>query len=78
MYKEIEKFATGKKIEGIGALPDGISKIYHIEYKANLGDLINDFIKHESKPFWKRNYYHNHLSEIYKKMLNKIEIVHHI
>jgi hypothetical protein len=22
MYKELEKFATGKKVEGIGVLPD--------------------------------------------------------
>jgi len=43
-----------------------------------LGDLMEDFIKHQSKPFWKRNYYHIYLSKIYKDMLNKIELRHGI
>jgi hypothetical protein len=77
MYKELEKLATGKKVEGIGVLPDKQEiKIYHDEYVANLGDLMEDFIKHQTKPFWKKKYYHNHLTKIYKDMLNKIEIKH--
>lgn len=77
MYKELEKFAAGKKIEGIGVLLNKQKiKIYYNEYVANLGDLMEDFIKHQSKPFWKRKYYHNHLTKIYKDMLNKIEIRH--
>jgi len=77
MYKELEKFATGKKIEGIGVLPDKQEiKIYYDEYVANLGDLMEDFIKHQSKSEWRRNYYHDHLTKIYMDMLNKIEIRH--
>lgn len=77
MYKELEKFKTGKKVEGIGVLPDGQEiKIYHDEYVANLGDLMEDFIKHQTKPFWLKKYYHDHLTKIYKDMLNKIEIRH--
>jgi len=75
MYKELKKFATGKKIEGVGVLPDKQEvKIYYDEYVANLGDLMEDFIKHQSKPFWNRNYYHDNLTKIYKDILNKIEI----
>lgn len=77
MYKELEKFATGKKVEGIGVLPDKQEiEIYHDEYIANLGDLMEDFIEHQTKSFWKRKYYHDHLTKIYKGMLNKIEIRH--
>lgn len=77
MYKELEKFATGKKVKGISVLPDGQEvKIYYDEYVANLGDLMEDFIKHQAKPFWKKKYYHNHLTKLYKDMLNKIEIMH--
>jgi len=77
MYKELEKFATGKKVEGIGVLPDKQEiKIYYDEYVANLGDLMEDFIKHQSKSKWRRNYYHDHLTKIYKDMLNNIEIRH--
>jgi len=79
MYKESPKFPTWEKIEGIGVLPDKQEiKIYYNEYVANLGDLMEDFIKHQSKPFWKRNYYHIYLSKIYKDMLNKIELRHGI
>lgn len=77
MYKELEKFATGKKIEGVGTLPYKQEiNIYYDEYVVNLGDLMEDFIKHKTKPFWKRKYYHNHLTKIYKDMLNKIKISH--
>ena len=77
MYKELKKFATGDKIEGIGVLPDKQElKIYYNEYVANLGDLMEDFIKHQTKPFWKKKYYHNHLTSIYKDILNKISVKH--
>lgn len=77
MYKELQKYATGKKVEGIGVLPDKQKiKIYHDEYVASLGDLINDFIEHKRKPFWKRKYYHEHLTKLYVKMLNQFIIEH--
>ena len=77
MYKELEKYKTGEKVEGIGVLPDGQEiKIHHDEYVAELGDLINDLINHKSKPFWRRKYYHKHLTKIYLSMLNKISIRH--
>lgn len=50
MYKELEKFATGKKIEGIAVLPDKQEiKIYYDEYVVNLGDLMEDFIINSRK-----------------------------
>jgi len=77
MYKELEKYKTGERIDGIGVFPDKQTiNIKLDEYVANLGDLMQDFIKHETKPFWRRKYYHNHLTKIYLDMLNKIEIRH--
>lgn len=77
MYKELEKYKTGDKIKTIGVLPDGQeTKIFLDEYAVNLGDLINDFVEHKNKSWWKRKYYHNHLTELYIKMMNKIEIRH--
>lgn len=77
MYKELNKFKTGKKLDGIGVLPNKQEiNITYDEYEANLGDLMNDFIDHKTKPFWKRKYYHKHLTKIYLDMLNEITIKH--
>ena len=79
MYKELKKFKTGKKIDSILVFTDKQEiKIKLDEYEANLGDLMNDFIEHKNKPFWKRKYYHNHLTSIYKDMLNKITVKHRL
>lgn len=59
MYKELEKYKTGVKDE----------------YNAGLGDLMNDLIEHKSKPFWKRKYYHKHLTELYLQMLNQVKLI---
>jgi hypothetical protein len=40
------------------------------DFKIPLGDLINDFIEHKNKPFWKRKHYHHNLTKIYVKMIN--------
>jgi hypothetical protein len=77
MYKELEKYATGKIIPGVGILQDRQEiKINLAQYDFYLGDLMEDFIKHQTKPFWKRKYYHEHLSKLYKQVLNKIELTH--
>ena len=53
MYKELKKFATGEKLDGIGVFPDKQEiKITYDEYQANLGDLIDDFIKHKTLLFF--------------------------
>lgn len=64
--EELWKYLTGNTIEvptltnnsreGIGLFP---------EYRIPIGSLINDFIEHKSKPWWKRKWYHNRLTEIY-------------
>jgi hypothetical protein len=78
MYKELEKYRTGGKLqcqkEMIGS--GETIMIMLDEYEANLGDLLNDFIEHKQKPFWERKNYHNHLTELYIKMLNKFTIKH--
>ena len=75
MYKELEKYKTGKKVPTVYKFPDNSSYIMHDkEYVAGLGDIMNDFIEHKTKPFWKRKFYHNHLTELYLQMLNKISI----
>lgn len=77
MYKELEKYKTGEKINITGRGIYGSLLIMPTdEYKADLGDLLNDFIEHKTKPFWKRKYYHNHLTEVYLDMLNKLTIIH--
>lgn len=76
MYKELLKYKTGEKIDAVGVLPNKKKmKIKLDEYSFPLGDLIADYTKHLSKPFWRRTYYHNHLTKIYKEVLNKVVIV---
>lgn len=78
MYKEIEKYKTGKVIENKLSILDnyGTITIKENEYKAPFGDIINDLIEHKQKPFWRRKYYHNHLTELYLKFLNQVSFVH--
>jgi hypothetical protein len=75
MYKELEKYKTGRKIDKLALLPEQTTiTIECDEYVSNLGDLIEDFIKHQTLPFWKRKYYHKHLTKMYKKILNQFAI----
>lgn len=76
MYKELEKYKTGKKVPATyDVVNKDCSSIVNLdEYTADLGDLLNDFIEHKNKPFWKRKHYHKHLTELYVKMLNIISI----
>ena len=77
MYKEIEKYKTCRIIPTTYYLTTDTTNTIIInsdEYKANYGDLINDYLNHKNKPFYKRKYYHKHLTEIYIKMLNVFSI----
>ncbi len=73
-YKEISKYKTGKKIPTICTIvnSDATCTINLDEHRFPLGDLINDFIKHESKPFWKKDYGHKDITELYIKILNQL------
>ena len=76
MYRELDKYKTGKKVNGIGVLPDKQEMtIKYDQYEFGLGNLMNDFINHKSKPFWKRKNYHNHLTELYIEFLNSVNII---
>jgi len=76
MYKELEKYKTGKKVDTIGVLPDKQEITIKLDgYEAGLGDLMNDFIEHKTKSRWLRKYYHDHLTNIYIKWLNKVTMI---
>lgn len=72
-YEELWKYLTGNSIEvptstnnsreGIGLFP---------EYRIPIGSLINDFIEHKNKSWWKRKWYHDRLTEIYVQILNRL------
>ena len=76
VYKELDKYKTGKKVpidyEIIGT--NQSIELFDSEYNFEFGNLMNDFIEHKNKPFYKRKYYHSHLTEIYIKILNLITI----
>lgn len=78
MYKELEKYKTNQKMTGLlhTSTSDDSYSVLLDKYLANLGDLLNDFIEHKKKPFWKRKSYHNYLTKIYIDMLNKITLTH--
>jgi len=74
--EEFLKYLTGNKIDGIGILPDKQEiKMKYDEFKFPLGSLIIDFNKHLRKPFWKKKYNHDLVTEIYERILNGITIV---
>jgi len=78
MYKELEKYKTNKKVDSIGTVinvdPQREVPIKLDEYDAPLGDLIKDFIRHETLPWWKKKYYHNHLTKLYLQFFNNINV----
>jgi len=78
MYKEIRKYKTGEKESvksKIANVKGNPTIIIEMEvYNAGLGDLLYDFIKHVKKPWWRRRYYHDRLTSIYKKWLNLVEL----
>lgn len=81
MYKELKKYKTGNKVDGVARVGRLNSDVHEIpweydEYVFGYGDLIEDFIKHQQKPFWRRKYYHKHLTKIYKDALNQIKVRH--
>ncbi len=92
MYKELEKYIIERDIpvtmpvvettlNGINQGMTGTIKdfiYYQDEYRIPLGDLLNDIINHKRKPFWRRKYYHKHLTEIYTKILNQFTILYYL
>lgn len=79
MYKELEKYKTGKKIplNAIVHCLDGTKReeIYQAdEYQFKFGELLNDFIIHKNRSwfwkFWNGFHRHNELTRIYIKWLN--------
>ena len=75
MYKELEKYKTGKKVKTIGVLPNKQEVDINLEeYSFAVGDLVEDLIQHNKIYFWKKKYYHNHLRRIYVDTLNEIKI----
>ena len=74
MYKELEKYRTNRTKNIIGVLPDKKkANVSTNVFSAKLGDLMEDFIKHQTKPRWRRKYYHDDLTRIYIDTLNLIE-----
>ena len=81
MYKELNKYKTKNErpcnFAEIHLNPNNTIFTYQeSEYVAGFGDLINDFIEHKNKPFWRRKYNHNHMTKLYIQMLNEITITH--
>ena len=79
MYKELDKYKTGKKIPVPviyhrldGSTEENIHQVN--EYQFKLGDLLNDFIIHNNRSwfwkYWHGNYKYNDLTKIYLKWLN--------
>ena len=75
-YDELRKYLSGNMIE-VPTLTnnsrEGIGLF--LEYKIPIGSLINDFIEHKSKSWWKRKWYHDRLTEIYVDILNRLGVV---
>lgn len=79
MYKELEKYKTGKKITQKDFdfyLKIGEEIIELDRYDFKLGDIIHDFTKHVNKSRWRRKSNHKHLTKIYLDILNKITLTH--
>lgn len=79
MYKELDKYKTGKKIPVPAVIHhlNGSKEetIYQAdEYQFKFGDLLNDFIVHKNRSwiwkYWHGIWKYNDLTRIYTKWLN--------
>lgn len=73
MYKELDRYYKGKERRTVEA-----SEMNFDAYGFPVGDIIVDLYKHLNKRWWQKNIYHNHLTEIYKKALNNLNIEYYI
>ncbi len=78
MYKELEKYKTGKKVPTPGIVvnvsPQREVTIDLDEYCFPLGNVLNDFMKHQNYKFWKKlkygSWYYDSLTKAYVEILN--------
>ena len=78
MYKEFNKYKTGKtRPANRAVIVDECTFSFVVnetEYESGMGTLIDDFIAHKTKPFWKRRYSHRSVTKKYIEILNNITI----
>ena len=76
MFKELQRFKTASAVDVPVTLCGSDQKIIMKMdvYTAGLGDLVELYVKHSKKPWWKRDIHHKHLSEYLKRWLNNIEL----
>ena len=70
MFIELDKYKTGDSIENQKQPNGEIKPIKVVNYNFNWGSLLNDFIDHKNKPFWKRKKYHKDLTATYIGIIN--------
>jgi len=76
MWRDLEKFKTGKKIPGaikIAGTNEMVGYNYD-EYECPMGDILEQFIKHTMKSRWKKKFDHDLVTKKYKDILNEIVI----
>lgn len=77
MYKEFDKYKVGKKVV-VGVIvntePKQEINVLRDSYKMTLGEVINDFIDHKNKPWYKRDQLtHNMITKKYIQILEDIK-----
>lgn len=78
MYKEFDKYKTGEKVNVVGVIvntePKQEINLLRDGYRMTLGDIINDFIDHKNKPWYKRDKLtHDMITKKYIKLLEDIK-----
>ena len=76
MYKEISKYKTENTQSRSLHCNHSNETLVIIdnEYYGGAGDIINDFINHKTKPFWKRKLNHSEVTKGYINFLNAIKV----
>lgn len=76
MFKELQKFKTASSVDVPCILLGTDQKVMMKmdEYTAGVGDLVELYIKHSTKPWWKRDVHHDHLSDYLKRWLNTLRL----
>jgi adenosylcobinamide amidohydrolase len=76
IFKELQKFKTASAVDVPVTLSGSDQKIIMKmdEYTAGMGDIVELYVRHVNKPWWKRDMHHDHLSDYLKRWLNKLDL----
>jgi len=73
LFPVFNKYKTGKRVPGTGILPNQKEVTINLDcYEFPLGYVMDDYLNHMAKKWWRRDSTHKQLTRTYVLLLNFI------